>query len=156
MADTLQQLLRTRADLDTIAVKYGDASWTWREHIAEASRAGRGPHRRSPTRRDHCTSACCMGNTPDMLTALAAAGLGGYVLCGINTTRRGDALARDIARVDCQLLLTDPDHRHLLDGLDLPGVTRHRRDHRGVGRSRSAAAPTAGAAPRSAAPTTPS
>ena len=64
-----------------------------------------------------------MGNTPDMLTALAAAGLGGYVLCGINTTRRGDALARDIARVDCQLLLTDPDHRHLLDGVDLPGVT---------------------------------
>ena len=63
-----------------------------------------------------------MGNTPDMLTALAAAGLGGYVLCGINTTRRGEALARDIARVDCQLLLTDPEHRHLLDGLDLPGV----------------------------------
>ncbi len=64
-----------------------------------------------------------MGNTPDMLTALAAAGLGGYVLCGINTTRRGEALARDIARVDCQLLLTDAEHRHLLDGLDLPGVT---------------------------------
>ena len=64
-----------------------------------------------------------MGNTPDMLTALAAAGLGGYVLCGINTTRRGDGLARDIARVDCQILLTDAEHRHLLDDVDLPGVT---------------------------------
>ena len=63
-----------------------------------------------------------MGNTPDMLTAMAAAGLGGYVLCGINTTRRGDGLARDIALVDCQILLTDADHRPLLDGLDLPGV----------------------------------
>jgi len=68
-----------------------------------------------------------MGNTPDMLTALAAAGLGGYVLCGINTTRRGDALARDITRVDCQIVLTDAEHRQLLDDLDievdLPGVT---------------------------------
>lgn len=32
-----------------------------------------------------------------MLTAMAAAGLGGCVLCGINGTRRGAALARDIA-----------------------------------------------------------
>ena len=37
MADTLQQLLRERADHDTLAMKYGDRSWTWREHIAEAS-----------------------------------------------------------------------------------------------------------------------
>lgn len=58
-----------------------------------------------------------------MLTALAAAALGGYVLCGINNTRRGDALARDIARVECQVVLVDESHRGLLDGLDLPGVT---------------------------------
>ena len=32
-----------------------------------------------------------LGNTPEMLRAMAAAGLGGYVLCGINTTRRGEA-----------------------------------------------------------------
>ena len=63
-----------------------------------------------------------LGNTPDMLTAMAAAGLGGYVLCGINNTRRGAALARDIALVDCQILITDAEHRDLLDGLDLPGV----------------------------------
>jgi fatty-acyl-CoA synthase len=58
-----------------------------------------------------------------MLTALAAAGLAGYVLCGINTTRRGDGLARDIARVDCQILITDAENRHLLDGVELAGVT---------------------------------
>ncbi len=57
-----------------------------------------------------------------MLTAMAAAALGGYVLCGINDTRRGTALARDILRADCQVLLTDPAHRELLDGLELPGV----------------------------------
>ena len=45
-----------------------------------------------------------------------------YVTVGINNTRRGEALANDIARGDCQILLTDAEHLPLLDGLDLPGV----------------------------------
>lgn len=57
-----------------------------------------------------------------MLAQLAAAGLGGYVLCGLNTTRRGDALAADVRRADCQIVVTDADHRALLDGLDLAGA----------------------------------
>jgi fatty-acyl-CoA synthase len=126
MADTLQQLLRDRADQNGVAVKYGDRTWTWREHLAEAgAQAAALIAAADPQRPLHV--GVLMGNTPDMLTALAAAGLGGYVLCGINTTRRGDALARDIKRVDCQMVLTDPDHRHLLDDVDLdadlPGVT---------------------------------
>jgi acyl-CoA synthetase (AMP-forming)/AMP-acid ligase II len=122
MADTLQQLLRERAEQDTVAVKYGDRSWTWREHIAEAkAQAATLIARADPGRPLHV--GVLLGNTPEMLTALAAAALGGYVLCGINTTRRGDGLARDIARVDCQILITDADHRHLLDGVDLSGVT---------------------------------
>lgn len=122
MADTLQELLRTRADDDGTAVKYGDRTWTWREHIADARRqAAAVITLADPGRPLHV--GALLGNSPAMLTALAAAGLGGYVLCGINTTRRGDALARDIARVDTQILLTDAAHRGLLDGVDLPGVT---------------------------------
>ena len=34
-----------------------------------------------------------LGNTPEFLNQMAAAGLGGYVLCGLNTTRRGAAVA---------------------------------------------------------------
>lgn len=122
MADTLQQLLRSRAEQDTVAVKYGDRTWTWREHIAEAAAQARF----LISRADHGRPlhvGVLLGNTPQMLTALAAAALGGYVLCGINTTRRGEGLARDIARVDCQLLITDAEHRGLIDGLELPGVT---------------------------------
>src|SRR6185369_4539965 len=51
-----------------------------------------------------------------------AAGLGGYVLCGLNTTRRGSALAVDIVRADCQVVVTDAEHRTLLDGVDLGNV----------------------------------
>lgn len=122
MTDTLQQLLRERADADGTAIKHADRSWTWREHLADASaQAAALINAADPNRPLHV--GVLMGNTPDMLTALAAAGLGGYVLCGLNTTRRGDGLARDIARVDCQIVLTDAEHRHLLDDVDMPGVT---------------------------------
>lgn len=122
MAETLQQLLREREGGDTVAVKYGDRTWTWREHVAEAkAQAATLIGMADPQRPLHVGTL--LGNTPDMLTALAAAALGGYVLCGINNTRRGDALARDIARVECQVVLVDAQHRQLLDGVDLPGVT---------------------------------
>lgn len=122
MADTLQQLLRERAGQDTIAVKYGETTRTWREYVAEAqAQAAALIGRADPLRPLHVGTL--LGNTPDMLTALAAAALGGYVLCGINNTRRGAALARDIARVECQIVLVDDEHRDLLDGLSLPGVT---------------------------------
>ena len=48
-----------------------------------------------------------MDNTPEMAFGLGAAGLGGHVAVGLNTTRRGDALLADIRKADCQLLLTD-------------------------------------------------
>jgi len=64
-----------------------------------------------------------LGNSPAMLRSMAAAALGGYVLCGVNTTRRGAGLATDVGRADCQLLLVDSEHRGLLDGLELTGLT---------------------------------
>lgn len=120
-AQTVQELLRRRRDGDGPAVKFGDREWTWREHLDDAEQqAAALLGILSPDRPAHV--GALLGNTPDMLTAMAAAGLAGYVLCGINTTRRGAALARDILHADCQVLLTDAEHRDLLTGLDLPGV----------------------------------
>ncbi|MCK8673749.1 fatty-acid--CoA ligase FadD1 [Rhodococcus sp. HM1] len=121
MAETVQQVLRERLDDTTVALVHGDRTWTWREHLGEASaQAAALLAIADPARPVHVGTL--LGNTPDMLTAIAAAGLGGYVLCGINTTRRGDGLARDIRRADCQIVVTDAEHRPLLDGLDLTGV----------------------------------
>ncbi len=104
-----------------LAVRYEGRTWTWREHLDEAAaEAAAMIAIADPERPLHV--GVLLGNTPDMLTALAAAGLGGYVVCGINNTRRGQALARDIRRADCQILITDEAHRELLDGLDLAGV----------------------------------
>jgi fatty-acyl-CoA synthase len=121
VADTIQQLLRTRVGDSTPAVKYDDRVWSWREHLADASTTAAALIGIADPKRSLHVGAL-LGNTPEMLTAMAAAALGGYVLCGINDTRRGAALAKDIVRADCQILLTDPAHRALLDGLDLPGV----------------------------------
>jgi fatty-acyl-CoA synthase len=121
VADTVAQLLRERSEHSTPAVKYEDRVWTWREHLADASATAAALIGISDPERPLHVGAL-LGNTPDMLTAMAAAALGGYVLCGINDTRRGAALTKDVVRADCQILLTDPAHRALLDGLDLPGV----------------------------------
>ncbi|OHU97383.1 fatty-acid--CoA ligase FadD1 [Mycobacterium talmoniae] len=121
MADTVQQLLRERVGDDAPAVRYGERVWTWREHLADAAAMAAALIKAAdPDRPLHV--GVLLGNTPEMLTAMAAAALGGYVLCGINDTRRGAALAGDIRKSDSQILLTDPAHADLLDGLDLPGV----------------------------------
>jgi fatty-acyl-CoA synthase len=121
VADTVQQVLCGRLDDHTPAVKYGDRVWSWREHLENASTTAAALiDIADPARPLHV--GALLGNTPEMLTAMAAAALGGYVLCGINHTRRGTALAKDILRADCQILLTDPAHRELLEGLDLAGV----------------------------------
>lgn len=118
MTETIQSLLRQRLDDPAIAVKYGDLQWTWREYLAKsAAQAAALLAVADPDRPLHIGSL--LGNTPDMLTQMAAAGLGGYVLCGLNTTRRGAALAADIRRSDCQIVVTDAEQRSLLDGLDL-------------------------------------
>jgi len=122
VADTVQQLLNERAGDDSVAVKYGQRRWSWREHLAEAAATAAALLALADTDRPVHVGAL-LGNDPGMLTQMAAAGLGGYVLCGINTTRRGAALLDDIRRADCQILVTDAEHRGLLEGLDLSGLT---------------------------------
>ncbi len=121
MAETVQQLLRERRGDDGVAVTHDGRRWTWREHLGEAeAQAAALIAIADPGRPLHV--GVLLGNTPEMLTAMAAAGLGGYVVCGINDTRRGEALVRDVRRADCQILITDDAHLGLLDGLDLSGV----------------------------------
>lgn len=125
MAENVQQLLRELAagDLaDRVALRSDDLSLTWREHLDEAASEAAGLIAvADPARPLHV--GVLLGNTPDMLRSMAAAALGGYVLVGLNTTRRGDALLADVRRSDCQLLVVNDEHRELLDGLDLTGVT---------------------------------
>lgn len=121
MSETIQELLRQRMSDDGVAVKYHERQWTWREHLEIATaQAAALQSLTDPARPQHIGTL--LGNTPDMLTQMASAGLGGHVLCGLNTTRRGEALAADIRRADCQIVVTDAEYRPQLDGLALDGI----------------------------------
>ncbi|MFI6087353.1 AMP-binding protein [Streptomyces sp. NPDC051218] len=63
-----------------------------------------------------------LDNTPEYPLWLSAAALAGAAVAGINPTRRGAELARDIVHTDCRVLITERTHLALLDGLQLPGV----------------------------------
>jgi fatty-acyl-CoA synthase len=137
---TVRDLLLAHAASDAVGLAFEDRSWTWREYVAaSAARAhvlrglidpGRPPH-----------VGVLLENTPEMAMAVAAGAIGGHVTAGINATRRGTALAADIARADCQVLLTDTEHRPLLAGLDLGGIPVIDVDAAGWA-ARVAAAPT--------------
>lgn len=115
---TVQQLLEARAGDDRDGLLSGAERWSWSEYVsAAAARAKALTRLRDSDRPFHV--GLLMDNTPEMAMALAAAGLGGFVVVGLNTTRRGESLARDVRHADCQIVLTDSTHAHLLRGLDL-------------------------------------
>ncbi|WP_078506851.1 AMP-binding protein [Streptomyces viridochromogenes] len=63
-----------------------------------------------------------LDNTPEFPLWLGAAALARAAVAGVNPTRRGAELARDILHTECRILVTDRAHLPLLQGLDLPGV----------------------------------
>jgi fatty-acyl-CoA synthase len=69
--------------------------------------------------------AVLLDNTPDYVVAIGGAGLLGACIVGLNHTRRGEHLARDITYTDVQMVVTEPRHLELLASieasLDLPG-----------------------------------
>ncbi len=119
---TLRDLLLARAGDDATALRADGHRWSWREYVGIA--AGRAATLRGlldPLRPPHV--GVLLDNTPEMAFQLAAGGLGGHVVVGLNTTRRGDGLLADIRKADVQAIVVEDAHRPLLDGLDLTGVT---------------------------------
>jgi len=56
-------------------------------------------------------------NTPDYLFWIGGAALIGACIVGINPTRRGAELERDIQHTDCQIIVSDQNGMSLIDGL---------------------------------------
>jgi fatty-acyl-CoA synthase len=121
---TAAELLHRRAGDEGVALLVGDRSWSYRELLQEAARrAALFDDLRDPGRPPHI--GVLLDNVPDYLFWLAAAALSGAVIVGINSTYRGDQLGLLIRHTDCQLLVTDPESRSLLDGVDT-GVANER------------------------------
>jgi fatty-acyl-CoA synthase len=116
-------LVRSRADDDSVGIRFEDESWTWREVVAECE--ARADALRALREAGPFHVGVLLENTPEFLFVIGGAALAGAAVVGINPTRRGEELARDVRHTDCQLVVTDETQVHLLDGLDL-GVTPSR------------------------------
>jgi len=109
--------VRSRAGDPNLGLQFEGRRWTWAEVETEMEvRAafledlltGTPPH-----------VGVLLDNVPEYLFMIGGAALSGRVLVGINPTRRGAELARDIRHTDCQAIVTDAGYAELLDGLDL-------------------------------------
>jgi fatty-acyl-CoA synthase len=119
-------LLRRNAveHADRPALRFGERIWTHRELLEEAELfAALYRSRVNPDRPRHV--GILLDNTPDYVFALCGAALAGVTLAGLNYTRRGEHLGRDVSHTDVQLIITEPRHEAqlagALEGVELPG-----------------------------------
>jgi fatty-acyl-CoA synthase len=113
---TVTELLLARADDANPGLVFEDRQWSWAEHVREC--ADRAALLRSLRRPGPFHIGVLMDNVPEFSFLLGGAALAGAVLVGLNTSRRGEALVRDIRLADCQVVLTDSRYVELLQGLD--------------------------------------
>jgi fatty-acyl-CoA synthase len=111
------ELLAARAADDHPGLRFEDRQWTWRQVVAAS--ASRASWIRSLGGPAPAHIGVLLGNVPEYLFWLGGAALAGAVVVGINPTRRGEALAGDIRRTDCRVIVTDAEGAAMLDGLDL-------------------------------------
>ncbi|OLT48581.1 acyl-CoA synthetase [Saccharomonospora sp. CUA-673] len=126
---TVTELLTAQLGRTAPGLRFGDAERSWDE-VVRAS-AVHGAAARALLDRCRHTGRAGPGpahvgvladNGPEFAFLLGGAALSGSVLVGLNPTRRGTALARDVRTADCGVVLAQPSYRHLLGDVDVPVV----------------------------------
>lgn len=109
--------VRARAHDDNTALLFEDQRWTYREWVAEvATRAALWKQMRLD---GPAHIGVLLENVPDFTMWLGAAAVTASTVVGINPTRRGAELERDITYTECQLIVTQRSQLPLLEGLEL-------------------------------------
>jgi fatty-acyl-CoA synthase len=119
-------LLRRNASehKDRPALRFGEHIWSHGELLDQAELfAALYRSRLQPDRPLHV--GLLLDNTPDYVFAVCGAALAGVTLAGLNYTRQGENLGRDVSHTDLQMVITEPRHEAqlaaALEGLDMPG-----------------------------------
>lgn len=115
--NTVASLLRARIGDVHPGYIFEGRAYSWDEVVSESAiRAsilndlladGRPPH-----------IGVLLENTPEYLFWIGGAALIGACIVGVNPTRRGGELERDIQHTDCQVIISDENGMKLLEGLD--------------------------------------
>ncbi|MCV7175377.1 AMP-binding protein [Mycolicibacterium sphagni] len=111
---TAAALVKARAEDDNVALIFGDQTWTWRQVVAEA--AARAEWMRDTLHRGHPPHiGVLLPNVPEYVFQILGAALAGACIVGLNATRRGAELARDIAHTACQFVIADSAYADLVE-----------------------------------------
>jgi fatty-acyl-CoA synthase len=113
--------VRARRGDPAVGLRFEDRSWSWADWVQECA------DRASLWRELRGDGAPHIGvlleNVPDFTMWLGTAALTGATVVGVNPTRRGAELARDITHTECRIIVTERSLAPLLDGLDLGAAT---------------------------------
>lgn len=102
---TIADLLLGRSGDHSVGLQFEGSSWTWDEVVQASADRARWLEARRVEGPFHV--GVLLDNVPEFPLLLGAAALSGAVVVGLNPTRVGAALARDIDNTDCQLLVTE-------------------------------------------------
>lgn len=112
---TVATMVRARAEDDNVALVYAGQSYTWREVVGQAaSRAAWMRATLDPSRPAHI--GVLLPNIPEFVFLICGAALAGACIVGVNATRRGAELVRDVEHTACQIVLSDATYGDLLPG----------------------------------------
>lgn len=115
-AQTTRDLLELRADDHHPGLLFEGRIWTWAEVVAECkARAHLMLSLHEEGKPFHV--GVMLENDPEYIFAIGGAAYAGATVVGINLTRRGAELARDIAYTDVEILLTSKELEGCFNGV---------------------------------------
>lgn len=115
MSNTITELFRSRAEDDHIALRHGEQLWSYREMLAAG--AERAAFLLANRRPGPFHVGILLDNVPEFPLWFSGCILAGATMVGLNPTRRGADLARDIVHTDCQFVISGEPYRDELERL---------------------------------------
>lgn len=120
---TIADLLLARSGDDSIGLRFEGDTWTWDEQVQASADRARWLESKRVEGPFHV--GVLLDNVPEFPFLIGAAALSGAVVVGLNSTRAGAALARDIAGTDCQMIVTEAKYLDVLEAAE-PAIPRDR------------------------------
>ena len=118
---TIAGHLVARTGDDSPGLVFEGSTWSWGEVVTESLR--RAEMLRSLRREGPFHVGVLLENVPEYVFLLFGAAICGATVVGVNPTRRGEELARDVTHTDCQIVVTDAEGSALLSGMELGPAT---------------------------------
>lgn len=113
--DTVADIFRLGPDDRRPALCFEDSRWSYGELAAACAR--RAHYLLTHRQPGPFHVGVMLDNVPEFVFWIGACALAGATLVALNPTRRGSDLARDVAHVECQLLVTESRHHDALEAV---------------------------------------